>query len=99
METSNISGWGVMLLGMGIVFLGLVMLIYITKLMSFFCTKGMKKEQVPAVQAQAAQAAPVLPNSQAIANRPQFVAAIAVAIATVMGTEPEGLRIHSITKK
>ncbi|MDL2234595.1 OadG family protein [Christensenellaceae bacterium OttesenSCG-928-L17] len=92
MEAYGISGWGVMLLGMGVVFAGLVMLIYITKLMSALCAKKRKEAPAPAKAVQAEQA----PAQTAIANRAQFVAAVASAIAVCMGTEPDGLRIHSI---
>ena len=42
------------------------------------------------------QTAPI--GSVEIENRPQFVAAVACAVATAMGTEPDGLRILSIRK-
>ena len=84
-----------MLLGMGTVFVGLIALIFITKIMSAFCGKGKKAKAQPAVQA-AAPAAAAVAAPKAIENRPQFVAAIAAAIAMQMGTEPAGLRIHSI---
>lgn len=96
MDTTQISGWGVMALGMGIVFLGLVALIYISKLMSFLCRlaenrKAPAKAETAAPAAAAASAAPA-----PILNRPQFVAALSGVIAVHMGTEPDGLRIHSI---
>ena len=76
----NISSALVMVLGMGTVFVGLIMLILLTKLMSAVIGKG-------AEQAKAG-----------ISDRKAFDAAIAAAIATYMGNEPEGLRIHSIKR-
>lgn len=56
---------------------------------------GKKADETPAAPSLAAsnQSQP-----EPIANRPQFVAAIASAIAMEMGTEPGGLRIHSIRR-
>lgn len=93
----DISGGMVMLLGMGIVFFGLICLILITILMSVVvrAMAGRKKakqtEELPVAQSAAPAPAP-------IANRPQFVAAIASAIAAYMGTDLDGLRIHSIRR-
>lgn len=94
MDGTQVNGWFVMLLGMGTVFVGLVCLIFITKIMSWFCGR---KKAAPAAAPQAAPAAAAAPTPE-IANRPQFVAAVAAAIAVAMGTEPEGLRIHSIRR-
>jgi len=85
----NISSALVMVLGMGTVFVGLIMLILLTKLMSAVIGKG----------AEQAKAAPVAAAPAAgISDRKAFDAAIAAAIATYMGNEPEGLRIHSIKR-
>ena len=78
-----------MVLGMGTVFVGLIMLILLTKLMSAVIGKGKGAEQ--------AKAAPVA-AAAGISDRKAFDAAIAAAIATYMGNEPEGLRIHSIKR-
>lgn len=78
----NISSALVMVLGMGTVFVGLIMLILLTKLMSAVIGKGKGAEQAKA----------------GISDRKAFDAAIAAAIATYMGNEPEGLRIHSIKR-
>ncbi|MDY4398284.1 MAG: OadG family protein [Eubacteriales bacterium] len=88
----NISSALVMVLGMGTVFAGLIMLILLTKLMSVVIGRGKGAEQ--------AKAAPVAAAAPAagISDRKAFDAAIAAAIATYMGNEPEGLRIHSIKR-
>ena len=96
MDATQISGWGVMALGMGVVFLGLVSLVYISQFMSILCKAASQKRKtaVPALKGSipATAAAELAP----IANKPQFTAAVATAIALQMGTEPSGLRIHSI---
>lgn len=88
----NISSALVMVLGMGTVFAGLIMLILLTKLMSVVIGRGKDAEQ--AKTAPVAAAAP----AAGISDRKAFDAAIAAAIATYMGNEPEGLRIHSIKR-
>lgn len=82
------------LLGLGTVFFGLICLIFITKLMSAIITANEKKKAAAPVPAAAAPA----PAAETIANRGAFVAAVAASIATVMGTDVSGVRIHSIKK-
>ena len=57
---------------------------------------GDKTPEAPA--AAAAPAAPAAPPTAAIPNRQAMVAAIAVAVAEEMGTDPAGIRILSIKK-
>ena len=45
MNTTGISGWFVMFLGMTTVFVGLIFLLYITKLTSFACNLLKKNKQ------------------------------------------------------
>ncbi|MDL2217258.1 OadG family protein [Christensenellaceae bacterium OttesenSCG-928-M15] len=96
MQNLQYNPFFVMLLGMGTVFVGLICLIYISKVMSFFIGKKKKPDQVEKASAPAAAVASQPMAPMGIANRPQFVAAVSAAIATCMGTEPDGLRIHSI---
>ena len=83
------------LLGLGTVFVGLICLIFITKLMSALIGAGGKSKPQAAQEAPAVQAAAPV---DAIPDRPAFVAAVASAIATTIGTDVSGLRIHSIQK-
>lgn len=85
----DISGWGVMLIGMAIVFIGLISLIAILYFTSF-CYNLLSKKKPQAEEAPVAAAAPQ--------DRAQFVAAVSAAIATEMGGDVSGLRIHSIRK-
>lgn len=90
----NVIPWyGIILLGFGTVFVGLLALILIVKLMGIIVTAIEKK---PA--AQACAAAPETKETVEIADRGAFVAAVASAVATVMGKDVSGLRIHSIKK-
>ena len=87
----NISSALVMVLGMGTVFEGLIMMILLNNILRELIFKGKCAEQAKAAPVAAAPAA-------GISDRKAFDAAIAAAIATYMGNEPEGLRIHSIKR-
>ena len=91
----NISPWFVLVLGMATVFIGLICLL--TKIMSAVMVKN--KSAAPAAQEKAkvpvAQAAAV-PAALNIGDRKLLDAILAASIACAMGTEPQGLRIHSI---
>ena len=95
LKLTNVSPVFVLLLGMGTVFFGLFCLIVLTKLMSKVLGEG-KEAAVKA--APAAAAAPAQTAAPDVADRKAFDAAIAAAIATYMGGEPQGLRIRSIKK-
>ncbi len=94
----NISPWFVLVLGMVTVFIGLICLILLTKLMSAILEKNKNQEapapqKAPSVPAPAPAAAPAALN---VGDRRLLDAIIASAIACAMGTEPQGLRIHSV---
>lgn len=85
----------VILMGVGTVFFGLVCIILLTTAMSAICrSMGDKTPAAPAAPAPAAPAAQV----DAIPNRQAMIAAIAVAVAEEMGTDPAGIRILSVKK-
>lgn len=92
MEAAKLLGdtmelWEVCIVGMGIVFLGLICLIIICSIMGIFF-KGKKAGSKPEV---------VIPPAKVeIPNRGEFIAAVSAAIAEDMGTEIEGIRIVSI---
>ena len=88
-EVSNLLVVG---MGLGVVFFGLVCLIVVCYLIRFVSRLGAKPEE-PKQAAPAAAAAVA-----AIPNRQELVAAISVAIAMDMGTEPDALRIVSLKK-
>lgn len=86
----------VILMGVGVVFIGLICIILLSMAMSAVCrAMGDKTTAAPAA---AAPAAPAAPAAAAIPNRQAMVAAIAVAVAEEMGTDPAGIRILSIKK-
>ena len=88
----------VILMGIGVVFIGLICIIVLTMAMSAVCrAMGDKTPAAPAAAAPA-PAAPAASSTAAIPNRQAMVAAIAVAVAEEMGTDPAGIRILSIKK-
>lgn len=91
MDYSNLF---VCLLGMGIVFLGLIILIALVSVMSNVVNATDKKAvaPAPAVSAAPVAAAP----AAAAAVTPAMVAAISAAIAEASGTDAAALRIVSI---
>lgn len=87
----SISPWGAFFLGMATAFV--VML----------CWKRLhrsseSRQDTPAASAAQKPASVAVPIKLPAADRGQFVAAVSVAIAAAMGTEPQGLRIRSIRR-
>ena len=86
----------VILMGVGIVCIGLICIILLSMAMSAICRAMGDKTTAPAPAA-AAPAAPAA-RAEAIPNRQAMIAAIAVAVAEEMGTDPSGIRILSVKK-
>lgn len=97
MEGTTLSPWFILVLGMSTVFIGLICLIFISKLMSFFCKfKRKSAEQAPSVAVVPENTQPVI--TEEIPDRGQFVAAVSAAIASEMGADVAALRILEIKK-
>ncbi len=91
----------VVLLGISIVFLGLICIILVCTLMSFIIRTFEKKPavQAPTLTEQQTQTATAPELTQApIPSRPELAAAIAAAIAEYTGKDISGIRILSIKK-
>ena len=88
--------WLVCLLGIGIVFLGLICLILLCYVMSTIVRTAPKTENAP-VAAPAAPAAPVA-NTMTAEEKGRVIAAVSCAIAEELGTSPEAIRINSIKR-
>ena len=92
-------GGEITLVGMGVVFVGLILLVFITWLMSKLIASFSKQPAASAASAPSGAAlnqasTPAMPAVQ----KGERSAVIAAAIACAMGTEVRGLRIHSIRK-
>ncbi len=83
----------VVALGVGIVFIGLVILVFITWFMGlFFRGKKPKTEAAPAPAAAPAPVAEVIPNKQ------EMLAAISAAVAEELGRDVSQIKILSFKK-
>ena len=84
----------VILMGVGVVFIGLVCIILLSMAMSAICRAMGDKTPAPAAAAPAAPAA----KEEAIPNRQAMIAAISAAIAEEEGTSLSAIRILSVKK-
>ena len=80
----------VVLMGIGIVFFGLICLVVLSYLISALCRIGGKPVE--------AAEAPGPVRSAEIPNRQAMIAAVSAAVAEELGTNPAGIRILSLTK-
>ena len=91
-ETTAPENWMVVVMGVGVVFLGLVLIILICKVMGLFFAKAAKTEsKVVAPVANTAASAP-------IENRQEIIAAVTAACAEEMGKDISALRVISFKK-
>lgn len=89
--------WIVVLLGMGIVFAGLICIVVLCMLMGKVVRLLEKKEEPAAPAASAAPVAPAAPAAE-IPNRQELVAAISCCLAEELGTDVSAIRIVSLKK-
>ncbi len=91
----------VVLLGVGIVFIGLICIVILCVLMGKvvqLLEKGTASQAEAAPAPVAPVTAPAAAPAAAIPNRPELVAAIACALAEEMGTDVSAIRICSLKK-
>lgn len=90
MELSNTF---VILMGLGTVFFGLICIILLCYLVSYFVQKiAPTPTQAPAPATTVAPA----PAKSTIANRQEFIAAVSAVIAEELGTDVSAIRILSV---
>ncbi len=88
----EISNGFVVAMGLGVVFVGLICIVILCKIMSFFCKEKASATQTPApVAAPPVQAAP-------IANKQELIAGICAVIAEELGTDVSSIRVLSFKK-
>ncbi len=78
-------------MGMGIVFIGLVCIVFITWLMGLACGKGKQKSESAPAPAPA-------PDTQVIENKQEILAAVSAAVAEELGRDISAIRILSFKK-
>ena len=89
----------VCLIGIAVVFVGLVIIIGLVELMTFICNKILDrgdKKKAAATQAQPQAVAPQ--PSGAIENRGEVLAAVCAAVAEEEGTDISAIRVISFKK-
>lgn len=93
----EISPWLVLLLGLMIVFFGLICLIAIISILRVITSAMAKKKAAKeAAPAPAAPAAPVAPAAAKTPVSGEFLAAVSAALGEELGTDVKGIRILSI---
>lgn len=90
--TKKVDDWMVVAMGVGVVFIGLVLIILICKIMGLFFKKTAKADNKSAKPV-----APVATNAP-IANRQEIIAAVTAACAEDMGKDISALRVISFKK-
>ena len=92
---ADLPTWFVVVMGMGIVFIGLVCLIVLITAMGAIMKRFGKKQAAQVVPAPAAAPAA---QAESIPNRGEVVAAIAVALAEELGKDVQAIRILTIKR-
>lgn len=98
---NEIATWFVVVMGMGIVFIGLICLIALISIMGAIMKRVNAKQEAALAAARAAMPvrspAPAAASAE-IPNRGELVAAISVALAEELGKDVKAIRIHSIKR-
>lgn len=86
----------VVVLGISVVFIGLIAIIILCKILSAVCALSDKKASSNAVAT--SPAVPAVQSAQPIANRQEIIAAVSAAVAEELGTDISAIRILSFKK-
>ncbi len=92
----GINNLTVILMGLGVVFAGLIGLVLVCTVMGAICKALIKETPAPA---SVSASAPAAAGSAEIPDRGSFIAAVSAAIAEASGTDAAGIRIVKIEKK
>ena len=93
----EIATWFVVVMGMGIVFIGLICLIILISFMGRIMQRIAPQHEVTTPVLRTAAPTPAA-ASRGIPNRSELVAAISVALAEELGKDVKAIRIHSIKR-
>ncbi len=89
--------WFVCLLGVGVVFVGLIGIVFIVSLVNVICA-GLDKVKKPAKAAAASDTAVTAAAPAPIENRQEIIAAVCAAVAEENGTDISAIRVISFKK-
>ena len=99
MNPTAIPAWFVVVMGMGIVFTGLICIVFLCMLMSRIVMAMEAKSAASAVPVPTAFPVPAAAAApDAIPNRQELIAAISAALAEELGTDVSAIRILSFKK-
>ncbi len=90
----EISNTFVVVLGIGVVFVGLICIVLLCKIVSAFCMLGERKKNDNAAPVPNTVAA----EAQPIQNRQEIIAAVSACVAEELGTDISAIRILSFKK-
>ncbi len=93
LQAEKIPNWMVVVMGIGVVFVGLIAIILLCKIMGLFFVGSGKKEENTAK----ATAVPAVQNA-VIENRQEIIAAVTAVCAEEMGKDISALRVISFKK-
>ncbi len=89
----EVSNAFVVVMGISVVFIGLICIVILCKILSAICALGQKKTDVQPAVSQPVAAAP-----QVIENRQEIIAAVSAAVAEELGADISAIRILSFKK-
>lgn len=95
---SDISNTFVVVLGIGVVFIGLICIIILCKIMSAVCLMASKKDDTKAPASTHSPVATAPVAAQPIQNRQEIIAAVSAVLAEELGTDVSAIRILSFKK-
>ena len=90
----EISNTFVVVLGIGVVFVGLICIVLLCKIVSAFCMLGERKKNNNTATVPNTVAA----EAQPIQNRQEIIAAVSACVAEELGTDISAIRILSFKK-
>ena len=92
LQPEKVPNWMVVVMGVGVVFIGLVAIIVLCKIMGLFFVKTAKKEE------KVAPAAALATTNTVIENRQEIIAAVTAVCTEEMGKDISALRVISFKK-
>lgn len=95
---TELSNTFVVVLGVGVVFIGLICIIILCKIMSAVCQLAYKTENTESSTSTKAPAVAATVATQPIQNRQEIIAAVSAALAEELGTDVSAIRILSFKK-
>ena len=91
----EVSNAFVVVMGISVVFIGLICIVILCKILSAICAIGQKKTET---ETKSTVTQPVAVTPQVIENRQEIIAAVSAAVAEELGADISAIRILSFKK-